>query len=309
MKSQTAAETIAQVIEWRPVLSDVLKAFEPVLTAQEELITPLTKALKAAGFTLPAVEAERTAAGASLLAGVNLAPLEDALQQSAKTILPLLTAMQNIAEHGKALTGFFTAKGNTVKYAEAMLSGNAKSATALAASHNLEPALLDFAANFVIAPVLRAAVIQSTGGKEKAAWDEGSLWQHGYCPVCGTPPTISWLNKPELDEKNAYLAGGGGKKHLHCGLCGADWQFKRGSCPACNEEGNGVIETLRESGVAHGERIDWCTKCKTYCPTVDLREREFIPNLDALAMGMIHLDMVAERKQLRPLKHSFWNTF
>jgi len=42
---------------------------------------------------------------------------------------------------------------------------------------------------------------------------------------------------------------------------------------------------------------------------VDLREREGIPHMDAMAMGMMHLDMVASHRKLRPLKPSFWNMF
>lgn len=69
------------------------------------------------------------------------------------------------------------------------------------------------------------------------------------------------------------------------------------------------MEMLRESKNAQGERLDWCTKCKTYCPSVDLRERDTTPNLDALALGLLHLDMVAAKKGLHPINPSFWNTF
>ena len=127
--------------------------------------------------------------------------------------------------------------------------------------------------------------------------------------MCGALPTIGWMDKPTIDEKNAFLAGGGGKKHLHCGVCGADWKFRRGACPACGEEGSGVMELLRESSSAHGERLDWCTKCKSYCPAVDLREREFVPNLDALARAWHDAYMVAARKKLKPVRPSFWNMF
>lgn len=69
------------------------------------------------------------------------------------------------------------------------------------------------------------------------------------------------------------------------------------------------MEILRESGSVQGERLEWCTRCKTYCPGVDLRERDTVPDLDALALGLVHLDMVAAEKKLRPLNPSFWNTF
>ena len=69
------------------------------------------------------------------------------------------------------------------------------------------------------------------------------------------------------------------------------------------------MELLRESSGSRGERIDWCTSCKSYCPSVDLRERDAAPDMDAMALGMMHLDIVAAQKGLLPLKPSFWNQF
>ena len=42
---------------------------------------------------------------------------------------------------------------------------------------------------------------------------------------------------------------------------------------------------------------------------MDLRECGGVPDMDAMALGMMHLDMVAARKGLSPLKASFWNLF
>ena len=162
----------------------------------------------------------------------------------------------------------------------------------------------------MLGPVLRALVELSPHGDGKEApWNVEGTWRQGYCPVCGSGPSIAYLDRPVFDEKNAFLAGGGGKKHLHCSLCGTDWTFRRGACPFCGEEGAGVMEILKEAGNALGERLDWCTRCKTYCPTVDLRERDTAPDLDALALGMLHMDMVAAQKGLQPLHPAFWNTF
>ena len=86
--------------------------------------------------------------------------------------------------------------------------------------------------------------------------------------VCGALPTLGWLDKPAVDEKNAYLVGGGAKD-LHCGLCGSNWPFRRGACPACGAEGNDVMELLRESGPAHGECApDWYGRGRGHYPTV-----------------------------------------
>ncbi|GEM_PF-253500 len=322
---QSVAKTLAEVVESRPVLEPVLRAFEPLLAAQAQLAGELADSVRAAGLSLPEAQPGALEQGLSLLAGVPLTGAAAPLRQSAETLLPLLAGLETMTPHMPALEAFLLAppagaakKGKGAKalqdpreaLAEAMLSGNSEEETRLAAEHDLDPSVLHFAFSFVLAPVLRAIVAGSLPEEGEAPWDAGSLWRQGYCPVCGSFATIAWLDKPLVDEKNAYLAGGGGKKHLHCGLCGTDWKFMRGTCPSCGEKGSGVIEMLRESGsAAHGERLDWCTRCKAYCPTVDLRERDGTPDMDALALGMMHLDMVAARKKLRPLKVSFWNTF
>lgn len=318
---QSVSETIGDVVSWRPVLEPVLKAFEPVLLAQTELAAELADSLRASGLRLPELRADRARQGVSLLAGAHLAGAAGPLRRSAEKLLPLLGAIEAVAPHLPALEAFFlrpagqggdaeaSPQDSRETLAEAVLSGNRETVARIAGEQGIDPLMLEFVSGFVVSSVLRALVAQSLSEDGQGGWNEGDIWQHGHCPVCGALPSVAWLDKPSIDEKNAFLAGGGGKKHLHCGLCGADWRFRRGACPSCGQEGSGVLEVLRESGPAHGERLDWCTKCKSYCPTVDLREREFVPNLDAAAIGMIHLDMVAARKKLRPLRPSFWNIF
>lgn len=320
---QNVAQTLEDIISWRPVLEPVLRAFEPLLAAQAELVGELAESLRVSGLNLPEPQDNRTSLGASLLAREKLAGAAEPLRVSAMKLLPLLADMEALTPHVPALKSYFLkpveaaglsadescSRDSREVLAEAMIAGNRNVVAKIAEENSLEPLILEFAAGFVVSSVLRAMVAKALPEEGEAPWNAGERWQEGYCPVCGALPSVGWLDKPIVDEKNAFLAGGGGKKHLHCGQCGANWMFRRGACPSCGEEGNGVIEMLRESGIAHGERLDWCTKCDTYCPTVDLREREFVPDLDTAAMGMMHLDMVAARKKLRPLKPSFWNMF
>ncbi len=318
--SQTASQTLTEVITWRPVLEPVLKAFEPVLSALPGLAAELADCLRASGLALPPWRSERAGQGVSLLAGEPLTGIAASMRLAAKKLLPLLGEIDAMVPHMPALEAFFymPANGAAERYgagdtrtalAESLVSGNREAVARIAEQAGLDALVLEFTASFVVSSVLRALTAQAGSDAGQALWEEDDLWRQGYCPVCGALPSIGWLDKPAIDEKNAFLAGGGGKKHLHCGLCGADWKFRRGACPSCGQEGNGVIEILREDGVTHGERLDWCTKCKGYCPTVDLREREFAPDLDAAALGMLHLDIVAARRKLRPLRPSFWNMF
>jgi FdhE protein len=320
---QTVSQTIADVIAWRPALGSVLKSFEPILSAQAEVGESLASSSQIAAFAVAAqgglpwdnMQAERCRSGIFLLAGADFSGLAEAVHTSANALLPLLAELEAVKPHLDALQVFFgkSAPAGTEDCREALLealvSGNEAFLKKLAADNDLEPAILNFVAGFIVAPVLRAVTAQLQSEEQDGPWDKQGMWQEGFCPVCGALPVIAWLDKRHVDERNVYLVGGGGKKHLHCGLCGANWQFRRNVCPSCGKTGNDVMEFLRESGSAHGERVDWCTSCKGYCPTVDLRERESVPHLDALALGMLHLDMVAARKKLRPLRQSFWNSF
>lgn len=312
---QTVAQTLEEVIAWRPVLAPVLRSFEPLFSAQEELVGVLAENLKEQAAALPQGQTDRMDQGVSLLAGATFAGFSPAVRTSAEKLLPLLSRMDAVVPHKEALADFFlksddTEAQNVEELVAAVASGNKKAIEGLAEKIEVDPLVLHFVAGFVVAPVLRALTSLVASSGDEAPWEVGDVWRQGYCPMCGALPTMGWMDKPAIDDKNAFLAGGGGKKHLHCGTCGADWKFRRGACPACGEEGSGVMELLRESGTAaHGERLDWCTKCKSYCPAVDLREREFIPNLDALALGMMHLDMVAARRKLKPVMPSFWNMF
>lgn len=310
-KRQSVADTLADVTARRPVLEPVLRVFEPLLSAGDALAGKLAETVREAGLRLPEQQWDRARQGVSLLAGVALTGIAAPMRRAAEELLPLLTTIETVAPHAESLRAFFLRPmeidDSRDALAEAVVAG--RSIESIAGEGGVEPDVLAFVTGFVLSPVLHAMVADALPEDGEAPWDTDGAWQQGYCPVCGAFPTIAWLDKPMLDEKNAYLAGGGGKKHLHCSLCGAAWKFLRGACPSCGKEASGTMEMLREAEAARGERLDWCTKCNTYCPTVDLREREAVPNLDALALGMMHLDMVAARKKLRPLRPSFWNMY
>lgn len=310
---QSVAKTVADVVTRRPVLEPVLRAFEPLLSASEELAGQMAEEVRKAGLGLPEMQWDRAQQGVSLLADAPLNGIAGPMHTAAQTLLPLMEFLEAVAPHSARLRAFFLrpvateGKDSREELAEAVVGG--KPIDGMAQECGVEANLLAFVTGFLLTPVLRAMVANSMPEDGEAPWDATNAWQQGYCPVCGSFPSIGWLDKPRVDEKNAYLAGGGGKKHLHCSACGAGWKFLRGACPSCGTDGGGAMEMLRESEAPMGERLDWCTRCKTYCPTVDLREREAVPDLDTLALGMMHLDMVAARKGLRPLKPTFWNTF
>ncbi len=305
------ADTVADVLRRRPALRAVVQPFEPLLTARAELAGNPDLLSGSPGALLPVWDAARAAQGQSLLPDRPLRGIDDALRRAGERLVPLLCALEPLGACRAALEAFFTgpARSQTPSERELLLehllAGNAQGFERIAEQIGVPPDLLEFGAEFVFSTVLRSL----TARLAERPWDTDGAWRHGYCPVCGTFPILSWLDRPVYDEKNAFLSGGGGKKHLYCGLCGTIRRFPRGVCPSCGSEDSGTLEILRESKARHGERVEWCIKCRSYCPGLDLRECDAMPDPDVAALGMVHLDMAAARKKLHPLKNSFWNRF
>lgn len=304
--------TIAAACERRPMLAPILHAFEPLLQARDALALELAETM-AQELAPPPYAPENAAKGQPLFAEMASKELASPIQLAAERLLPLLGAQEAIGPHMEMLNAFYLAepKANDARerLVEAIIANATQDLQAIAKTANLPPEILDFTASFIVSAVLRAIAARALPCKGQAApWDEDAHWREGYCPVCGSPPVISWLDRPSHDENNAYLSGGGGKKHLHCNLCGTNWKFRRGACPACGKEGEGVLEILTEADDRR-ERIDFCKKCGHYLTGIDLREIDIIPHMDAMAIGMMHLDMAASQRKLQPLKAAFWNTF
>lgn len=307
LKCLDIAASAALIGKRRQVLEPALQAFAPLLAKRKELAQRVA-ALIPQG-SLPRFNVELAGEGRPMFASLPVHGFGEAIFQAAKEFLPLLLALEGMGQYSRELENLFNRQsGSGEALLAATLSGSEEDFIQIAREHGLPPAALDFAAEFIISAVTRAAASLILLENGEGPWDGEGLWSEGYCPVCGGYPSIAWLDRPQVDEQNAFLAGGGGKKHFHCTMCGSNWKFRRSLCPACGKEGSGTIEILREEG-GHGERLDWCVHCKTYCPTIDLREMIDIPDLDLMVIGMLHLDMVASGKNLTPLRYSFWNTF
>jgi len=92
-------------------------------------------------------------------------------------------------------------------------------------------------------------------------------WGKGFCPVCGSPPALSYLRKEE------------GKRILWCQFCETQWSFMRLKCPFCsNEDQKNLRYFFTEENDPH--RVYVCDKCKKYVKTIDLRKLEKPEDLD-----------------------------
>lgn len=106
-KRQTVAQTLEEVITWRPVLAPVLRSFEPLLTAQEELGGAVAECLKKEGVSLPQAQPQRMEQGVSMLAGASFSGVAPAVRICAEKLLPMLCRMDAVVPHKARLTDFF----------------------------------------------------------------------------------------------------------------------------------------------------------------------------------------------------------
>ncbi len=111
---------------------------------------------------------------------------------------------------------------------------------------------------------------------------ETETWLKGFCPICGSPPHLSFL-KEEV-----------GKRSLLCPFCGYQWRIERLFCPFCNNKEQASFHYFYAEG-EETYRIDLCDKCHQYIKTIDLRNIEE-PDLVLEDLATLHLDILASQK-------------
>ena len=122
----------------------------------------------------------------------------------------------------------------------------------------------------------------------------GLGWPKGYCPICGSMPELSFIKGEE------------GQRWLRCALCGHSWRFLRPSCPFCENEDQEKHSIYYVAG-REQEWAEVCEKCGRYVVCIDLRGQLDESVLEVAALGMVHLDVLAQEKGLFPAALCAWN--
>ncbi|UZP67744.1 formate dehydrogenase accessory protein FdhE [Desulfovibrio mangrovi] len=300
-KRSGAAETLSAACVRRPALASVLSPFIPLFAAKEEVCEELKAGLNPVP-ELMHPDVARLEGGVALLASVSLDWLVAPFKQAASRLLPHLASLPALAGHvTRYLEALESGSIDAAAISQACLASDAAGLERMAQAVQMPAPVLVFLTHQALGTVLRAA-------REISAPVVPSVqWREGYCPVCGSFPSLGCLGRPDPDQSE-FVKGGGGHKYLHCSLCGNDWRYRRGACPACSNEDPGAIEYMRAKE-SPWERVELCRKCNTYVAALDLRETVDSPDLDAAAIGLMHLDLLAASEGLRPLAPSLWNSF
>lgn len=115
--------------------------------------------------------------------------------------------------------------------------------------------------------------------------DKNTLWEKGYCPVCGSPPALSILR-------------GEGERFLFCSFCGHEWHSQRIYCPFCkNKEQETLHYFFNEEEEEY--RVDVCDQCRRYIKAIDTRKikRPMYPFIEQVAT--LHFDIIAQSQGLQ----------
>jgi FdhE protein len=161
---------------------------------------------------------------------------------------------------------------------EAVVAGHPEAVREQAELAGLDPVLAATFLRFVLFPVYTAL------DASLAPLREGSVWERGYCPTCGSWPLLGEFRG--LDQS----------RFLRCGLCAANWPVPRLWCPFCGNarhEQLGFLHNVDEEG---RYRAAVCEACRGYVKMVTTLAA--LPPLHLLLADALtlHLDLMAAQR-------------
>ena len=109
-----------------------------------------------------------------------------------------------------------------------------------------------------------------------------SLWQRGYCPLCGAPPDFALL-----DEES-------GARHLICSRCNSQWRYVRLKCPFCGTTDYTKLQYYLSDDEVY--RLYMCELCKHYLKAIDLRKAQGKVLLPVERIVTVAMDVAAQEK-------------
>ena len=278
-------EIIARAIEQNPQNSEIIKAFGPIITKQRQLAEQ--PSLKKLDCSL--IDKEKLKAGVPVSRQTDLLLPEDSWTEIAISLASAVKeGMPQLAENIHQLSNLIQeGRINPKDYFKIYPDGENKSTDGWEGL-KISPSN----ASFLMSLVGRVALEQRA--KEITAVLGAFDWEKGYCPICGSFPSIALIEEE------------GGKRFLHCSSCGHDWSYTRVLCPYCeNDAKQGMDYFYIEKKTQESAFV--CDKCKKYLVTLFRAGSLFARDMDISAISLIHLDMIMQDKCYEPMTFCAWN--
>jgi FdhE protein len=114
-----------------------------------------------------------------------------------------------------------------------------------------------------------------------APFRQGAVWEHGYCPICGSWPLLGEYRGLEQT------------RFLRCGLCAAEWEFPRSLCVFCSERDHRHLGYFGVEGEEARYRAATCETCRSYVKMAATLAPLSLPELLVANVATLHLDLAA----------------
>ncbi len=161
---------------------------------------------------------------------------------------------------------------------EALAAGDDARLQRLAASANIDFALLRLLGQNALQPALRAFAERLDGSLDL------DTWQRGICPICGSPPLL------------AEVQGKESKRRLRCGMCGAAWSYPRYQCVFCGNADHRSLGYILVQGEAEKYRLQTCDSCHGCVKIVTNFDPTPVDLLAVEDLATMHLDSIAAER-------------
>ncbi len=278
-------KTLDRIQKEKPSLGPIAEAMRVVLVSRAALKARIPQSR----FPLPPPDPKRQMEGLPALDRENLAGLADPWGETvAATIGPLARAFPGIAAEAQRLhEALHKGQADLQDCLRALMRGDEEALDRIAGRLTIPAPVLGFLLGQMLKPFVekRTEPLQALVRKLP--------WHRGFCPVCGSLPEIS------------FLQGEGGQRWLRCSLCACEYQFNRMLCPHCEAQGQ-KKNLIRVEGRQH-EFAELYSDCRRYVVGIDLREAKGEPITAASAVGLVHLDIMAQEKGYSPMAVCAWN--
>ncbi len=285
--SERIRTAIGQVREELPALSNVLNAFEDVLAERAAFKAELPSEQD---FAPPSIDPDGFRQGSPAASGSTFHVGLDDLVRAADRLIPALK--KGFSKIEEPLTLIHEALRNG-KLSEAVgskefLEKSDEEIREIIADPGIDPALLRFVAGQLIAPYAEKRAETMT------PLPDDLQWLKGYCPLCGSWPSMSILREKE------------GERWLKCSFCAHEWRYIRTACPFCENDDHNKLEYFYSEDRSR-ERVEVCHECKRYILAMDLRDRVREVVLEIVPIALVYLDILAQDKGFTPGTASHWN--
>ncbi|ABF39874.1 Uncharacterized protein involved in formate dehydrogenase formation [Candidatus Koribacter versatilis Ellin345] len=132
--------------------------------------------------------------------------------------------------------------------------------------------------------LISQSILQPFARKLATTVNRQESWLKPECPVCGCLPQLAVL-RPE---------GDGAKRHLLCGLCRTEWEYRRVICVYCGELDKEKLPVFTNELTLH-VRTSGCDTCRRYLKCVDLSvDGHAVPEVEDIATLAVSVWMIEQ---------------